>query len=631
MCGICGKVIYGTEPIDKTLIQRMAQTLYHRGPDARGFYLNPSGTVGLGHQRLSIIDLTSGNQPLSNEDGSIWIVFNGEIYNFQDLRSALIKKGHTFKTRADTEVIVHAYEEYGENCVEKFNGMFAFAIWNEKTKSLFLARDRFGEKPLFYTETKEGFIFASELKAILSDTSVAKEINNEAVSHYFSLGYILAPHTIIKNVRKLPAGHLLTVKEEGIRIKQYWDIPVGRKQQIDIRTCIDKLSEEIKRSVRMRLVGDVPVGAFLSGGIDSSLIVYNMLPYATPPVKTFSIGFEESSYNELSYANYAAECLNTHHYTSIVPGSLGTLLSDLVWYNDEPLADTSSVPMYHLSRLARNQVKVVLSGDGGDENFAGYDTYIADKLLPFYKKVPHLIRNGIIKRCANLFPTSFNKVSLSYKIKQFVAGADLSPEKAHYYWRVLFPNDEKKRLFTDDYWKSINSVEPYEYFESYFNNCRNASFLERSLYVDMKTWLTDDILTKVDRASMAHSLEVRIPFLDHELVEFVMTIPDNLKLRGFNKKYIFKRSAAGKLPSKIVYRKKEGFNAPVSHWFEKELREIARNTLLEPNILSSCHFRGEYISSLIDEHYRKAEDHGLKIWALLNFTLWHKRFMHDNS
>lgn len=623
MCGICGINNYSSyAEVGPREIKRMNDVLVHRGPDDEGYYIK--GHVALGHRRLSIIDLShAGHQPMANEDETVWLTFNGEIYNFLELRDELMKKGHKFRSRTDSEVIVHAYEEYGERCVEKFNGMFAFAIWDEKRSRLFIARDRLGIKPLFYYDDGKSLLFASEVKALLKSGIVEGNIDSHALSDYLSLGYILAPKTILKGVKKLLPGHYLILEKGTVQTRKYWNLSecfFTRDNVSSEKKFLEGLEYHIKKAVKRRMLSDVPLGSFLSGGVDSSTIASFMARESREKINTFSIGFNEASYDETSYSQEVADFLGTEHNMLIVSPDISDVVKDLIWYNDEPLGDSSTVPMYYLCEMTRKKVTVALSGDGADENMAGYETYIADLIHSYYKKTPGFIRNSVIKWLADKMPSTTRKVSLDYKIKQFVAGSDFNEERAHYWWRVLFSEDEKKELLSKDVLDEINGYDPFDTFKSYYNDVAGLDFLSRSLYVDIKTWLVDDILVKVDRTSMAHSLEVRVPFLDHELVEYVASMPPEMKLRYFRKKYLLKKVMDKKLPHKILHRKKQGFNSPVSLWFKNELKQEIFDHL---GILSdSGLFDGKKLLNFFNDHVGGKKDNGLKLWSLYNFALW---------
>lgn len=630
MCGICGKIsLADNKTVTRESLKKMTDVLRHRGPDGEGFYISPDKVVGLGHRRLAIIDLATGNQPMANENKTIWLVFNGEIYNFIDIKKGLEGKGHRFTTKSDTETILHAYEEYGEACVEHFNGMFSFAIWDENKQKLYLARDRLGKKPLFYIETPMSFIFASEIKAILENPEVKREIDVQALSIYFSVGYFLAPFSIINNIKKLPAGFTLTFNDGNLNVRQYWDLDSTKKDNKTEKQWIDEFRDLLADSVKIRLMTDVPLGAFLSGGIDSTSIVNLMEASGVDKPKTFSIGFEEPTYSELNYARLAASFLATDHQDLIVKPNIEKVLPKIIFMNDEPLGDTSAIPMYFLSEMTRRKVTVVLSGDGGDENLAGYETYIADRLFSFYQKLPfkQLISKSVLK----YWPTSLNKVSFDYKLKQFVKAGKFSPEKAHFFWRVIFSDDEKKKLFKQSFYGQIINKDTYFYFKPYFDKHKTGDFLDRAMYVDIKTWLVDDILVKVDRSTMGNSLEARAPFLDYRLVEFLAKAPVNVKLRMFNKKYLLKKAMKGLIPKEIISRPKAGFNAPIPLWLKKDLKQLLLKNLSERNVGMMGIFNYEYIKNLMNDYFSGKTDNSLKLWLLLNFTIWYKRFINNSD
>lgn len=630
MCGICGKIsLVSNKAVTLKTLKKMANTLRHRGPDGEGFFLSSNGVVGLGHRRLAIIDLATGNQPMANENKTIWLVFNGEIYNFLDKKKELEEKGHRFITKSDTETILHAYEEYGEACVKHFNGMFSFAIWDENKQKLYLARDRLGKKPLFYIKTPVSFIFASEVKAILENPEVKREIDVQALSIYFSVGYFLAPFSIIKNIKKLPAASTLTLSNGNIKIKEYWDFDPTKKEVKTEERWLNEFRVLLSDSVKIRLMADVPLGAFLSGGIDSTSIVRFMKDNGIKKPKTFSIGFNEKTYSELNYVKIATDYLKTDHRELVINQNIESSLSKIIWNNDEPLGDTSSIPMHFLSQITRENVTVALSGDGGDENLAGYETYTADKLFSFYQKMP--FKQLISKIVLKYWPTSLSKVSFDYKLKQFVKAGRFTPEKAHFFWRVIFSDEEKKKLFKQDFYDKIINKDAYFYFKPYFDKYKTGDFLDRAMYVDIKTWLTDDILVKVDRSTMGHSLESRAPFLDYRLVEFLAKAPVNIKLKIFNKKYLLKKAMKGLIPKEIIFRPKAGFNAPVPVWLKKDLKQMLLRNLSEKNVGMLGIFNYGYIKNLMDDYFSGKEDNSLKLWLLLNFAIWYKQFINKND
>ena len=617
MCGICGIINYkDRSPVNPEVLNRMIRILNHRGPDDEGNFTD--GYAGLGIRRLSVIDPGGGTQPIYNEDGTLIIVFNGEIYNFKELREELKKNGHKFRTLTDTEVIIHLYEERGEECLKFLNGMFAFCIWDKKKEKLFLARDRLGIKPLYYCTNERGLSFASEIKSLLQDSFIQQDINHEAIIDFFSLGYILSPKSIFKNIYSLLPGHFLLLVKGEIKENKYWDLSYKKEESSGTEQISESFFEVISSSVKSHLISDVPLGAFLSGGIDSSAIVSLMQRFNQNSTKTFSVIINEHGWNEGDFIQVAKEHFKTEHYESVID-SIGTkiqsLLPKTIWYNDEPFADSSFIPTFLVSSLTRTKVKVALSGDGGDENLAGYPSYIADKIASSINSVPGLNNLSLLQK-----PVSF--LTSSHRILRFMDGLKFPPPKAHYWWRVLFTDEERMKLFSDDFIKEHSDYIPYKQFENYFNKCDGNSFLKKALYTDIKTWLTDDILRKVDRASMANSLEVRVPFLDHKVVEFCASIPDNLKLRGFNTKYILKKTMSGKVPDSIITRKKRGFHLPVSKYIKNQLKDFTLTHLSENIINSFGIFNYNYISSLISEHMAGKRDNGQKIWALLCFSLW---------
>lgn len=620
MCGIGGVISLNNKFVSKERLTKMMDVLVHRGPDGQGYYFSPEKKTGLGHRRLSIIDLSTGNQPMGNEDNTIWIVFNGEIYNYLNLKKHLEHKGHIFKTNSDTETIVHSYEEYGENCVNYLNGMFAFAIWEEKKEKLFLSRDRLGKKPLFYIKTKDYFIFASEIKSILQNPEVIKEIDPEALSMYFSLGYFLSPFTIIKNIKKLPPASILTLQNGIIKVKEYWDFDPTIKEKKTEKQWLNEFRGLLSDSVKIRLMADVPLGAFLSGGIDSTSVVGLMEDQGVDKPKTFSIGFKEPTYSELDFAELAAKYLNTDHQDLIVKPDIEKILPKIIYTNDEPLADTSAIPMYFLSEMTKKKVTVALSGDGGDENLCGYETYIADKIFPYYQKIPFGKFFGSL--ITKLIPTTFGKISLDYKLKQFVRAKKFSQEKAHYFWRVIFSDEEKEKLFKPRFYARIKNKDTFHYFKPYFDRHKKGNFLDRAMYVDIKTWLVDDILVKVDRTSMGNSLETRAPFLDYRLVEFLAKVPINLKLKGFNKKYLLKKLFKGSIPDEIINRPKAGFNAPIPVWLRNDLKKMLLKNLSKENIDKLDYFNYKYIQILLNDYFSGKQDNSLKLWAIINFVIW---------
>ncbi len=622
MCGIAGIAFLDGRPAERNLIERMAATLRHRGPDDSGALVD--GSVALGHQRLSIIDLSpNGHQPMSNEDGSVWVVFNGEIYNFAELRAQLHSRGHQFRSNTDTEVLVHLYEERGAEMLAALNGMFAFAIWDKNRRRLFLARDRLGIKPLFYAQTETAFVFGSEIKSLLASDLLARRVQPVALSHYLSLNYLPAPLTMFEGIRQLRPAEWLTLEDGKTTTRVYWDLPAAT-QEISESAALARFDELMQRSVRGQLISDVPIGAFLSGGVDSSALVYHM-KRITPAVKTFSIGFREESFDETPHARAVARALDTEHFEEFVTADARAILEQMVWHAEEPTADASMIAVWYLSRTTRRHVTVALSGDGADELLAGYETYQANELARVYRRLPAWFRRGVCEPLARGLSASEGKISLDYKMKRFVAAADLSPERAHFSWRIIFDEAHKGKLLTREARDAIGSLDSFEACREYFGRGRGVN---EFLAVDTRFYLPNDMLAKVDRMSMAHSLEVRVPYLDHELVEFLASLPPAMKLRGFfTKKYLLKRSMRGRLPRAVLTRRKAGFNVPINRWFKHELRDYVRDSLSAGALARIGLFELREVERLLDEHESGVVDWSYQIYGLLIFALWHKRFL----
>ena len=636
MCGICGTInIEKGTPISRSLLSSMCATIKHRGPDDEGIFVQ--NNVGLGTRRLSIIDIEGGHQPLSNEDGSVWVAFNGEIYNFPDLRKELIARGHTFKTRTDTETIVHSYEEWGEQSFQKFRGMFAFALWDGQRKKLMIVRDRMGIKPLYYTliENRDRtLVFGSELKAILVHPEIKRALEPQAIDLYLTLEYIPEPFSAFKNIYKLPAGAFLVYERGEIRIEKYWD--VCGEQERETSTTIqgatlasleDELYERLKESVKARLLSDVPLGAFLSGGIDSSAIVGLMHELGVSPIKTFSIGFEDATYNELEHARRISHKFNTDHEEFILKPQALELTEKLVHHLDEPFGDFSIFPTYLISKMARAHVKVILSGDGGDELFAGYEHYQAQKLsrLPLVsllsKPMPIFLRK---------LPPSSKKKGLWNKLRRYAQGLEHPQDLRHLRWMMFLSQKEREELYSKDFQhelggiKSFRSIPPLDRLYTQLDRFDDIS---GELFLDLKSYLVDDILVKVDRMSMATSLETRVPLIDHKVVEFAFRIPGHLKLRGMTTKWIFKKTMERLLPHQNIYRSKEGFSIPIKHWLQNELKELMLHYLSESRIQDAGLFNSDSINHKIDKHMEGRENYSHQLWALLVFEIWREKFL----
>lgn len=626
MCGICGKINFNNEPVDEALLKKMTSCLSHRGPDDEGIYIK--NNIGLGHRRLSIIDLSSfASQPMSNEDETIWIVFNGEIYNFLELRKDLIGRGHLFRSRSDTETILHLYEDYGIECLRYLRGMFAFAIWDEKVQSLFIARDRVGKKPLYYWHSLDTFSFASEIKSILQDKTFEKIPDFTALHHYLTYQDVPSPWTAFKNIKKLPPSHYLIYKNGKVTIKRYWKISYIPKHTMPVNELKKEILERLKEAVRIRLISDVPLGAFLSGGIDSSAVVAMMSEVMNKPVKTFSIGFKEDTYNELKYAQVVAKKFRTEHTEFIIEPKALDIIDKLIWHYNEPFADSSAIPTYYVSKLAREHVTVVLNGDGGDENFAGYGRYVANQISMWMHRILPSSIVKLISPVISLMPHGKSPNNFFWRLKRFLGEYIKSPEMRNAHWLCHFTSDMKKELYTDDFFRQVSSTDSFDLIINKYREAEANSFLDKTLYADVMMYLPDDLLVKVDIASMANSLEARSPFLDHEFMEFVARIPSELKLNGSITKYILKETLKGILPDEVLYREKMGFGVPIDHWFRNELRDMAYDIILSEKAISRGYFKKETIKRILDEHMSNKWNWHNHIWNLLMLELWHRMFI----
>jgi len=610
----------------------MGHPLKHRGPDDEGEVILDSSevSVGLGHKRLSIIDLSpAGKQPMANEDETIWITFNGEIYNFREIRKELEGKGHKFRSHSDTEVIVHLYEELGTKCLERLNGMFAFALWDAKQKSLFLARDRTGKKPLHYCVHRGHFLFASEIKALLQHPLVSREIDLKSLNKYLAYEYVPAPNSSFKAIKKLEPGYCLLFRGGAAVTSQYWDIPM-EDYPISDRTeaqYIDELKELLERAVTARLeAADVPVGLFVSGGLDSG-VVAAIARKAKENLQCFSIGFEEASFDESRYAQQVARSLGIKHHLKVFRAQeMLHMVERLPEILDEPLADPSILPLYLLSQFAAEHMKVVLSGDGGDELFAGYQTYQAHKLVTFYDALPGFVKESV-KAFAFRLPVSHKYLSLDFKIKQFLKGVGVSSEVRFFLWRGAFSNAERHALLRPEVRLELQNENAYEEIYRYVRKSGLTKELERILYLSMKLYLQDNNLVTVDRASMANGLEVRSPLLDRDVVDFVCRLPMEYKLNGLKTKYILKKVAEELLPRNVVYRKKKGFGVPLAKWLTGELREFMLDYLSQERIERQGIFHYPCVSQLINEQLTMKKDNRELLWTLLVFQTWYERYI----
>ena len=629
MCGICGTLYLSlNKSIDEKLLKSMCATLHHRGPDDEGYYLN--GPVGLAMKRLSIIDLAGGKQPISNEDRSIWIVFNGEIYNFMEIRDDLIKKGHRFLTKSDTETIVHLYEEVGIDFVNYLNGMFGVAIWDENRKELIIARDRLGIKPLFYGENNGQFYFSSEIKGILADESFPREINDVAMASYFSLAYIPAPFTIFKNIKKLPPGHILRIKNNKIQINKYWDVDFNINTVKNESEFIEEFMDILEKAVKLRMISEVPLGAFLSGGVDSSTVVALMSKVSGKRVRTFSIGFggdTKGFLDERKYAEMVARQYNTRHRDYEVHLEPEGMVEKIVQAFDEPFADDSAIPSYYVCKIARENVTVALSGLGGDEMFSGYERHLGFALSKVYEKIPDFIKNGIIRKVVDKIPERADGHYTVNHMKRFVRSGSLPPD-LRYFGYISMLNDDIRDTFFSEPRKFFSPLHQcQEHINSYFNAPNADDDMNRLFFCEIKNYLPEEILAVTDRMSMQHSLEVRVPFLDHNLVEFCATIPPAMKMKRFRKKYLLKKAVRHLLPSEVINHRKQGFGSPMSQWLHKDLKTYVIDTLSEKNMKKHGIFNQKTVDNILNDHVTKREIHDKLIWSLVIFQTWYDMYI----
>ncbi|MEK6715537.1 MAG: asparagine synthase (glutamine-hydrolyzing) [Candidatus Omnitrophota bacterium] len=630
MCGICG--ISGFK--NKELLIEMNKALCHRGPDDEGYYFGweregERCKIGLGVRRLKIIDLETGDQPIHNEDETIWIVYNGEIYNFKELKAQLQTSGHKFYTHTDTEVIVHLYEDEGKDCVKKLRGMFAFAIWDKRKGELILARDRLGIKPLYYFFHNGNLIFASEIKSIIKDNRIKREVDFKALDYYIKFLYVPAPLTIFKGINKLLPGHILLWTEGKVSIESYWDLNIPKsKTEYAEEYYTRRLYELLEESVRLELISDVPLGAFLSGGRDSSTVVALMTKFSNKPVKTFSIGYEEknASYNELKKARFVANYFGCEHEEFIVKPDVIELLPELVSCFDEPFADSSAIPTYLISRLSKKKITVALTGIGGDELFAGYPRYIGVELSRIYEKFPLLLRQKFSKLIERL-PESTKSGNIPGRIKRFIKGGILPFEERYLSWVSFFKNAELMNLYSQEVRSELEGRESNFIHKDYFAKVSDLDLLDRVFYVDVKTYLCDDLLTIGDRVSMANSLELRVPLCDHKLLEFSADIPSRLRLKGLSMKYLLRKATSGLLPKEVLNQKKQGFMVPLARWIQDELRPQIEEYLSEKNVKSRGYFNYNYVRHILDLHYQGRINFADQIWALLVLEIWHRAYL----
>lgn len=615
MCGIAGIVQYDCERIDTGLVRQMIQVIRHRGPDGEGVIAEPS--VALGHVRLSILDLEGSPQPMTNqlEDSSLWIVYNGEIYNFQQIREDLISKGHIFHSKGDTEVLIHLYQEYSEKMLDYLNGMFAFAIWDKKKQELFLARDRMGIKPLYYSWAGDCFLFASEPKAILQHPQVSSRADPESIWHYMTYRSVPAPHTLFEQIKKLRAGHYLRLNRTSFQDRQYWDIPLVEPQAkvfqgASIPRCMQEAESHLLKSVERRLISDVPFGAFLSGGVDSSLIVAMMAKLCSQPVRTYSVGFRDFPNSELDFAKIVARQFKTEHHELVLePDCFADYLDKLTWMRDSPLSERSDVPLHLLSLEARKEVKILLSGEGSDELYAGYPKYAYDRFAPWFHWIP---RNLVDWGCS-ILPSKLRKVEIAFN-----SLAQKNEAERWTQWFSPFTTAQKNQLFNTPF-PCPNPTEQYR------KNSR-ISLLDRMLYTDCKLWLAENLLERGDRMTMAASIEGRVPFLDHEFVELAFQMPDSVKVHGMKRKWLIKQLALKYLPKEIVTRKKVGFEVPLAQWFRGKLKDMCYDRICRNDGLMKDLFSRQSLLKILDDHCSGKKDNFLQIWTLLGLSIWEEQF-----
>jgi len=628
MCGICGQVNTDPQrPIVQSVLERMNAVIRHRGPDSDGFHVH--GNVGLAVRRLAIIDLATGDQPIPNEDGTVWIVFNGEIYNYVELRAQLKASGHNFRTDSDTEVIVHLYEDRGLDCVDSLCGMFAFALWDERLGRLLLARDRLGQKPLYYTEYDGALLFGSELKCVLQYPGLPRVIELEAIHHYLTLQYVPDPWTAFKGIRKLPPAHRLVWQNGHTRLECYWDLAFEPKWKLPAAELKQRVRDAVAESVRVRLVSDVPLGAHLSGGIDSSIVVALMAGMMDQPVRTFSIGFKEDAFSELPYARRVAQRFGTDHHEFILEPDALEVLPKLVRHFDEPFADPAAIPTWYLAKMTREHVTVALNGDGGDEAFGGYQRYFGDVVADAYRLVPGWLRRGVFDRVLQAVPVQADRpIERSYvmALRQLAQAANMSHAASVVRWGSYFGEVEKWALYNDGMRQAVSGTASSALLEEAFHRAVATNRLDRTLYTDVNNYLPGALLPKVDRTTMAHSLEARSPFLDHRVMELAARLPTSWKVRGTRTKRMLREAFVDVLPPEVERRSKAGFGVPLGLWFRGPLYEPSNDLLLAPDSMLRRYLQIDRVARLIEDNKRGQADNGKRIWALLNLEVWLRQY-----
>ena len=614
----------GDGPVDRATIENMCAALEHRGPDSRGLFVEKD--VGLGIQRLRVVDLVTGDQPIFSEDGSVVVVLNGEIYNFQELRTRLRSQGHRFATGGDTEVIVHLYEEHGLDCVRYLHGMFAFALWDKRKRRLLLARDRIGKKPLFYTVRDGGMSFASELRSLIADPDTERQVDPQAIDQFLAYGYVPSPLSIFRGVRKLPPAHTLVFENGTARLDRYWRLDYSRKLTLaDPRELHEPIREQLRAATRRRMIADVPLGAFLSGGIDSSAVVAAMAEASSSPVKTFSIGFDDDRFDELQYARRIAEMFGTDHHEFVVRPDAISIVPKIVRHYGEPFADASAIPSFYLSELTRNHVTVALNGDGGDESFGGYTRYVANRLGARLDRLPESLRRALAARASGL--GGGDLTSLSNKARRLMEGLPLGPAGRYERYMSWMDPAARARLYSDDFATAVRHTGGVVGIAGAWKEASGPDVIDVMLEVDVTTYLPGDLITKIDIATMAYALEARSPLLDHELMEFAASIPAELKVRGREKKWIFREALRGWVPDEILDRPKQGFSVPIGDWFRNDLHDVARDVLLDPGTLARGYFQPEIVRSMLERHAQGVDAETKPLWALFMFELWQREFV----
>ncbi len=626
MCGITG-VAYAdpAHPVDRALFRAMTSTLAHRGPDARGFLFARGGAPG--PRRLSITDVAPGAQPMFNEDGTKAVVFNGEIYNYRALRAALEAAGHEFRTTSDTEAIVHAWEEWGDGFVRRLRGMFAIALWDADARKLLLARDRVGKKPLYWTADGDRIVFASEIKALLRNPSIKRELALEAIDDYLALGAVPAPATVWRGIEALPPAHVLVWQDGRVRTEEYWDLAFAPDASRSEASWLEEFDAVFSEAVRLRMVADVPLGAFLSGGIDSTAVVAAMVR-ASGRVRTTTVGFDEAAFSEADQARRMARALGAEHREVVVRPRAAEILPTLGWHPAQPFADSSALPTYYVSRAARDHVTVALSGDGGDETFAGYPWRYGLNLVEarLRRAIPGPLRRGVLGRLARVWPKG-DRLPRPLRFKFLMRNLALDPAQAYFHDMSAFTPGDKGGLLTPEFAGAVAAHDTFRGFARHFERARGLDDLARLLYVDTRTWLADDILTKVDRMSMAVSLEGRSPLLDHEVMELAARLPSSMKVRNGTFKYLLRRHLAGRVPAEVLAAPKRGFSIPVAAWLRGELRDMAADLLLSPRADGRGYFQARTVQRLWDAHQGGTRDHSRQLWTLMTLELWHRLFV----